>query len=94
MDFGHDPDFEKPNPKYKIQTPPFYAAWATPVVHDAYAGLRITMKWQVLDFAGQVIQGLYCGGESAGGCSQHGQGRAITQGNIAGKEAANEKSST
>jgi FAD binding domain-containing protein len=94
VDFGHDPDFEKPNPKYKIQTPPFYAAWATPVVHDTYAGLRITMKCQVLDFAGQVIQGLYCGGESAGGCSQHGQGRAITQGYIAGKEAANEKSST
>jgi len=92
--FGYDPDFEKPNPRYKIQTPPFYAAWATPVVHDTYAGLRITMKCQVLDFAGQVIQGLYCGGESAGGCSQHGQGRAITQGYIAGKEAANEKSST
>jgi hypothetical protein len=94
VDFGYDPDFEKPNPKYKIQTPPFYAAWATPVVHDTYAGLRINMKCQVLDFNGQVIEGLYCGGESAGGCSQHGQGRAITQGYIAGKEAANEKSWT
>jgi hypothetical protein len=94
VNFGYDPDFEKPNPKYKIQTPPFYAAWATPVVHDTYAGLRINMKCQVLDFTGQVIQGLYCGGESAGGCSQHGQGRAITQGYIAGKEAAGEKSWT
>jgi FAD binding domain len=94
VDFGYDPDFEKPNPKYKIRTPPFYAAWATPVVHDTYAGLRINMKCQVLDFNGQVIPGLYCGGESAGGCSQHGQGRAITQGYIAGKEAASEKSST
>jgi succinate dehydrogenase/fumarate reductase flavoprotein subunit len=45
-------------------------------------------------FNGQPIPGLYCGGESAGGCSQHGQGRAITQGYIAGREAANEKSST
>ena len=26
VDFGYDPDFEKPKPKYKIQTPPFYAA--------------------------------------------------------------------
>jgi hypothetical protein len=94
VDFGYDPDFEKPNPKHKIQAPPFYAAWATPVVHDTYAGLRINMKCQVLDFNGQVIPGLYCGGESAGGCSQHGQGRAITQGFIAGAEAANEKSST
>ena len=33
-------------------------------------------------------------GLAAGGCSQHGQGRAITQGYIAGKEAANEQSST
>ncbi|MBI2188796.1 MAG: FAD-binding protein [Acidobacteria bacterium] len=94
VDFGYDPDFEKPNPKYKIQTPPFHAAWATPVVHDTYAGLRINMKCQVLDVSGQVIPGLYCGGESAGGCSQHGQGRAITQGFIAGKEAAHERSST
>lgn len=94
VDFGYDPDFEKPNPTHKIQTPPFYAAWATPVVHDTYAGLRINMKCQVLDFNGQVIPGLYCGGESAGGCSQHGQGRAITQGFIAGKEAANERGST
>lgn len=94
VDFGYDPDFEKPNPKYKIQATPFYAAWATPVVHDTYAGLRINMKCQVTDFNGQVIPGLYCGGESAGGCSQHGQGRAITQGYIAGKEAAGEKSWT
>ena len=94
VDFGYDPDFERSNPTHKIQTPPYYAAWATPVVHDTYAGLRINMKCQVMDFHGQVIPGLYCGGESAGGCSQHGQGRAITQGYIAGKEAASEKSST
>jgi hypothetical protein len=78
--------------EYKIQTPPFYAAWASPVVHDTYAGLRINIKCQLMDFGGQVIPGLYCGGESAGGCSQHGQGRAITQGYIAGKEAAGETS--
>ena len=94
VDFGYDPDFERPNPTHKIQTPPFYAAWATPVVHDAYAGLRINIKCQVVDIKGQVIPGLYCGGESAGGCSQHGQGRCITQGYIAGKEAAGERSWT
>ena len=94
VDFGYDPDFERPHPTHKILKPPFYAAWATPVVHDTYAGLRITMRCQVMDFSGQVIPGLYCGGESAGGCSQHGQGRCITQGYIAGREAAGEKSWT
>jgi hypothetical protein len=90
VDLGVDPDFAKPSPKYKIETPPFYAAWATFTVHDTYAGLRINMKCQVMDMKGQVIPGLYCGGESAAGCSQHGLGRCITQGYIAGREAANE----
>jgi hypothetical protein len=42
VNFGYDPDFEKPNPRYKIQTPPFYAAWATPVVHDSTPGCAST----------------------------------------------------
>jgi hypothetical protein len=85
---GADLDFGKPAPLYSIATPPFYAAWASPVVHDTYAGLRINMHCQVLDLNGQIIPGLYCGGESAGGCSQHGVGRCLTQGYIAGKHAA------
>ncbi|HWP84679.1 MAG TPA: FAD-binding protein, partial [Terriglobia bacterium] len=68
VELGQDLDFEGPSPKHKIQTPPFYAAWATVEVHDTYAGLRINMKCQVMDMNGQVIPGLYCGGESAGGC--------------------------
>jgi hypothetical protein len=84
VEFGVDPDFERPNPRYKLDKPPYYAAWATPVIHDCYAGLRINMKCQVVDMKGEVIQGLYCGGESAGGSSQHGQGRCTTQGYIAG----------
>ena len=91
VDLGVDPDFAKPSPRYKIETPPFYAAWATITVHDTYAGLRINMKCQVMDMKGQVIPGLYCGGESAAGCSQHGLGRCVTQGYIAGKEAAGER---
>lgn len=90
VDFGFDPDFERPEPKYKIQKPPFYAAWATPVIHDCYTGLRINMKCQVMDMQGGVIEGLYCGGESAGGSSQHGQGRCVIQGYIAGGHAAKE----
>jgi succinate dehydrogenase/fumarate reductase flavoprotein subunit len=90
VDTGADADFGKPEPKYKIQTPPFYAAWATPLVHDSRAGLRINGKGQVMDMNGEVIPGLYCGGESAGGINQHGLGRCTTQGYIAGKNAAAE----
>jgi len=74
----------------QISTPPFYAAWATFTAHDTYAGIRINMKCQVMDEKGEVIQGLYCGGESAAGCSQHGLGKCTTQGYIPGGEAAKE----
>ena len=90
VDSGTDSDFGKPTPQYKIQTPPFYAAWATPLVHDTRSGLRINAKCQVLDMNGQVVPGLYCGGESAGGFNQHGLGRCTTQGYIAGTNAAAE----
>lgn len=88
VDAGKDPDFGKPSPQNKIQTPPFYAGWATPVIHDTRAGLRIDAKCQVIDLNGKVIPGLYCGGESAGGFSQHGLARCTVQGRIAGRNAA------
>jgi hypothetical protein len=91
VDSGQDEDFEKPKPLYKIEKPPFYAAWSTPVLHDTRAGLRINAQCQVVDLYGQVIPGLYCGGESAGGFSQHGLARCIVQGLIAARYAASEK---
>ncbi len=91
VDSGVDSDFGKPKPLYKIATPPFYAAWSTPVIHDTRAGLRINARCQVMDMNGHVIPGLYSGGESAGGFSQHGLARAACQGFIAGKNAASEK---
>lgn len=90
VDAGVDRDFGKVKPPYKIQTPPFYAAWATPNVHDTRAGLRINAKCQVMDLQGEVIPGLYCGGESAGGFNQHGLGRCTAQGYIAGTYAVQE----
>jgi succinate dehydrogenase/fumarate reductase flavoprotein subunit len=90
VDSGVDEDFGKPKPLYKIQKPPFYAGWATPVLHDTRAGLRINGKCQVVDMNGQVIPGLYCGGESAGGFSLHGLARATCQGFICGTNAAAE----
>jgi hypothetical protein len=90
VESGVDKDFGKPSPKHKIQTPPFYAAWGTPLVHDTRSGLRINSKCQVMDLSGQVVPGLYCAGESAGGFNQHGLGRCTTQGFIAGRNAAKE----
>jgi succinate dehydrogenase/fumarate reductase flavoprotein subunit len=87
VDSGEDTDFGKPAPRYKIATPPYYAAWATPVLHDTRAGLRINARCEVIDMTGAVIPGLYCGGESAGGFSQHGLARCVCQGLIAGRNA-------
>ncbi len=91
VDSGIDEDFGKPKPLYKIAKPPFYAAWATPVIHDTRAGIRINAKCQVIDMNGEVISGLYCAGESAGGFSEHGLARATCQGYIAGTNAADER---
>ena len=93
VDQGKDLDFGKPKPQYKIQTPPFSAAWATPILHDTYAGLRVNGKWQVLDFTGQVIPGFYAAGESAGGFALHGLARASGGGYIAATHAAAERAS-
>jgi succinate dehydrogenase/fumarate reductase flavoprotein subunit len=90
VESGLDADFDKPKPRYKLAKPPFYAAWSTPVIHDTRAGLRINARCQVLDMNGATIEGLYCGGESAGGLSLHGLPRAISQGLIAGRNAAAE----
>jgi len=48
VDMGTDPDFQKPTPLYKIQTPPFYAAWSTPILHDSLTGLRTNVQTQVI----------------------------------------------
>jgi hypothetical protein len=88
VDAGVDTDFKKPKPRFKIQTPPFYAAWSTPILHDTLTGLRTNAKSQVMDMQGRVIPGLYAAGESQGGFAQHGLGRALVFGRIAGRDAA------
>ena len=90
VDSGKDDDFDRPKPLYKIAKPPFYAAWAMPVLHDTRSGLRINAKCQVQDMHGKTIPGLYSCGETAGGFSEHGLARATCQGRIAGLNAAAE----
>ena len=57
------------------------------MLHDTRAGLRINARCQVIDMNGEVIPGLYCGGEFAGGFSLHGLARCLQQGVIAGRNA-------
>jgi hypothetical protein len=85
---GVDEEFGKPLPLHKIATPPFYAAWSTPTIHDSYTGLRINTSAQVMDLHGEVIDGLYAAGECHGGFNQHGLGRSMVFGRIAGRHAA------
>jgi succinate dehydrogenase/fumarate reductase flavoprotein subunit len=89
---GVDKDFNKPTPLHTIATPPFYAAWATPILHDSLTGLRTDTHGQVIDIRGEVIQGLYCAGESQGGFAQHGLGRCLVFGRVAGRHAAQRNS--
>jgi FAD binding domain len=96
VDKGSDPEFGRGSdaPMYKIEKPPFYAATLYPVWHDSYGGLRINGRAQVIDMQGQPIPGLYAGGESSGGGNQHGLGRALVHGYIAGTNAAKESVSS
>ncbi len=85
---GKDADFNKPTPMFKMQTPPFYAAWSTPILHDTLTGLRTNRNSEVVDIAGEIIPGLYCAGEAQGGFSQHGLARCLVFGRVAGRHAA------
>jgi hypothetical protein len=88
VDAGADADFKKPKPLHKIETPPFFAAWATPILHDTLTGLRTNTDAEVVDIRGEVIPGLYCAGESQGGFAQHGLARCLVFGRLAGRHAA------
>jgi urocanate reductase len=85
---GVDKDFKKKTPMHKIEKPPFYAAWSTPILHDTLTGLRTTTDSQVVDTRGEVIPNLYCAGETQGGFAQHGLARCLVFGRIAGRHAA------
>ena len=88
VDSGVDEDFGKRRPRYKIQKPPFYAAWSTPILHDSLCGLRVDTRCRVIDMDEEVIGGLYCVGEAMGGFPQHGLGRCSLFGRVAGRDAA------
>ncbi len=88
VDKGVDEDWGKKTLAHKIARGPFYAAWATPNLHDTYAGLRVNGDMQVVDLQGELIPGLFASGECSGGMRIHGLGRVMTSGYIAGRSAA------
>ncbi len=87
-DTGTDEEWGRTTLVHKIETGPFYAAWATNALHDCYGGLRVNPDMQVVDIRGNLIEGLFACGESAGGTRTHGLSRAIPTGYIAGTSAA------
>jgi hypothetical protein len=95
VDAGTDPEFERDAdaPMNRIETPPFYALSIMVVWHDSYGGLRVNGRQQVVDMQGQVIPGLYAGGEAVGGFNKHGLGKGHVHGYIAGTHASKEPSS-
>jgi succinate dehydrogenase/fumarate reductase flavoprotein subunit len=86
---GADPDFEreKEGPMHPIAKPPFYALAILVTWHDSYGGLRVNGRQQVIDMQGQVIPGLYAGGEARGRVRQA-RPWGTVQGYIAGTSAA------
>ncbi len=95
VDAGADPEFEREAdaPMNPIATPPFYALSIMVIWHDSYGGLRVNGRQQVVDMQGQVIPGLYAGGEAVGGFNKHGLGKGHVHGYIAGTHAVEEPSS-
>jgi len=93
-DAGEDPEFERHEdaPMSRIATPPFYALSIMIIWHDSYGGLRVNGRQQVVDMRGQVIPGLYAGGEAVGGFNKHGLGKGHVHGYIAGTHAVEEPS--
>ena len=95
VDAGEDPEFERHEdaPMNLIARPPFYALSIMVFWHDSYGGLRVNGKQQVVDMQGEVIPGLYAGGEAVGGFNKHGLGKGHVHGYIAGTNVVEEPSS-
>lgn len=87
VESGMDRDFGRTSLGLPISSPPFYAAWATPILHDSLTGLRTDEHCNVINLDGKNIPNLFCAGESQGGFSQHGLGRCLVFGKIAGTSA-------
>ena len=85
-----DTDFGKTTFNQQINTPPYYAAFDTPVLHDCLTGVRMDTGARVVDLDANPIPHLYVAGESAGGFAVHGLTKCMVFALIAGTNAAQE----
>lgn len=92
VDFGKSAEMMAP-----IDTAPFYAARVPITLLIVLGGLHVNPDLQVLDAEGEVIEGLYAAGNTAGGFFANdypvivpglSHSRALTFGRIAGKNAS------
>jgi hypothetical protein len=84
-----DTDFGKSAFTKQINTPPYYAAFSAPVVHDTLTGVKVDYNTaQVKDLDNNAIPNLYAAGEMIGGMSAHGLFKCIIYGILAGRSAA------
>lgn len=96
VDTKNDP-FGRKLLNLKMEKGPFYAIARVPALHHTMGGLRIDTNAHVLDVNGEIIPGLYAGGEVTGGI--HGGnrlgGNAVTEtvvfGRLAGQSAVSGK---
>ena len=69
-----------------IATAPFYAVAMYTLVHDPLGGLLVDERRRVMDLDGKPFEGLYAGGDAAGGnCGAGHIARATVDGYIIGK---------
>lgn len=94
VEAGEDPDFGRTSFANPLNTAPYYGIKVTAGIHHTMGGLKINADTQVLNEAGEAIEGLYAAGEVAGGV--HGGNRLggnavadfVVFGRIAGEKAA------
>jgi fumarate reductase flavoprotein subunit len=85
-----------PQKVFKLDTPPFYTVKCVTAITSMKGGLKINGRGQVLNQYGEVIPGLYAGGEVTGGlCGKTYllgvmTSASMAQGIVAGKNASQE----
>lgn len=91
----NDKDFGRRVLAGELAAAPFYAVEVSPAIHHTMGGIKINTNAEVINNAGNVVEGLFAAGEVTGGI--HGGnrigGNAVADitifGRIAGKSAAN-----
>jgi succinate dehydrogenase/fumarate reductase flavoprotein subunit len=87
---GEDKDFGKKSQHLKpVKNPPFYAFWGQRFTQCAHGGIVINNNGEVLDIKGNVMPGLYAGGDGTS-CNDNGGGGlsgAVNSGYVGGISA-------